>query len=258
MTELQNPEVAEPEVVTSASNQTDLPTEEISPSASETPVEDKDNVQKRINALTAEKYAAKREAEELKRKLEEQSQSPVTPAQAPTDEPQMPDDVYDETAMQNYHREMVKYAQEQASKVAKSVYEQQQTEAQKTKQQREQQEAQQRYAQGGLEAGLTIDRMEAAEQTVVNAGIQPDLGMHIMSDPMGAKIVDYLASNPESLERVVRMSPMQAAAMIETEIKPKANGPGNITKAPDPVESVGAIGSTPALDPFEAGGGKFL
>ena len=45
---------------------------------------EEDNVQKRINKITAEKYAAKREADELKRKLQELESTPKAAAKVPT------------------------------------------------------------------------------------------------------------------------------------------------------------------------------
>lgn len=258
MTELQNTEAAEPEMIASASEQEGGAVEENSPSASETQAEDKGNVQNRINKITAEKYAAQRELEQLKKKLESQPSQEPSAVQAPTDAPTLPEDIYDEEAMRKYHSDMTTYNQEQAKKAAIATYEEQQKSVVTAQQQAKDREMVQNYTQSGLESGLTVEQMEVDEQIIVNAGINPELGRYIMADADGAKIVNYLASNPEAMHTILSASPMQASVMIETQIKAKAKGPGNITKAADPVESVIGSGSTPALDPFEAGGGKFL
>ena len=75
------------------------------------PVEKEDGFQKRINKVTADKYAEKRRADDLQRRLDEVNANPVaTPAKAPTLEEFDHDD-------EAYNAANIKYQVQQALKV---------------------------------------------------------------------------------------------------------------------------------------------
>lgn len=209
-----------------------------SDSSPETQAEDKgSNVEWRINKLTAQRYAAEREAQDLKRQLEEANQS--KPVAASTEEaPKLPDDMYDEAAMRQYHTDMLEYTQKAATSAAKSTFEtHQQTAAEKAQSDKMSQTVQS-YAEAGLRDGLTIEQMQMNEQVLGNAGINAELGGFIMADPNGAKIADYLAKNPDQMQSLNGMSPLQAAVVISNDIKVKAMGPSVASGAPDPVDQL--------------------
>lgn len=222
-----------------------------SDSSTETQAEDKaqvsDNAQKRINELTAEKYALKKQLEQVNQKPETQA---VEQEKALEVAPQLPDDIYDETAMRKYHADMITFSTEQAKKAAESTYQEQQKTAQQATQQQETQKVIQDYAQNGLNDGLTIEKMQLNEQVLNGSGISAALGQHLMTDPNGAKVADYLASNHAELQKVVSMNPMQAAVYIANEVKIKALGPSNISKAPAPIDVQTNGSSIPVGDEF--------
>ena len=70
---------------------------ESSADSQETDEEKSNGVQKRINKITAEKYAIQREKDELARRIFElESQKPVTQPTSDLKRPSLPDDIYDE------------------------------------------------------------------------------------------------------------------------------------------------------------------
>jgi hypothetical protein len=238
--QLQSDEAKVEEVQTTEASQN-------SESAPETQAEDNSNVQRRINKITAEKYALQRENEELKKGLkpsQDSAQAPVAPEvdSSTIAPPAPPSDMFDEDAVKKYNAEVVEYsakvAREAAENSAKSVYEKQQEQARQAAHQESTQKMVQSYAEKGLQAGLTQEQMYQNEQVLNGSGISADLGLFIMNDDAGAQIADYLASNPEELHVINAMTPTQAAVKIANEIKPKATGPSNVTSAPDPVAGI--------------------
>jgi hypothetical protein len=234
MTEMTN----EPVVETNASATEVNAQNQTSESSTETHAENKaevsDNAQKRINEITAEKYALKKEIEELKKAKEQ----PATENRSTTvDAPQLPDDVYDEDAMRKYHQDMLAYSAKQAQLAAQSTYKEQQTQAEQLAAQAKHSEVIQSYAKQGLKDGLTIDQMQINEQVLNGAGISNEIGNYLMQDSNGAKVANYLANNPDDLQKVVSMNPMQAAVFIANEVKLKALGPSNVSNAPEPMQT---------------------
>lgn len=229
---------------------------ESSDSATETHTEDKGNVQNRINKLTAEKYAAAREAEELRNKLAELEAKSAKPVESKSEliEPDLPVDIYDEDAMRKYHKDVAAYNRKVAAEEARNYYNstnEQQKKAESEKSSRESQtQLVNQYAERGLKSGLTIEQMQLNENVIVQHGINPDVGMFIMGDEQGALIANHLANNPESLDKLNSMSATQAAVYIHNTIKPSVAAPRTVTAAPDPIESINGGGSR-EKDDFE-------
>lgn len=249
-TEMQNDTALEDEAGAATFDNTVQNSESSPESQGEDKPQVSENAQKRINELTAEKYALKRQLEEREK------QSQVTPEvkQETTPEvaPQLPDDLYDEEAMRKYHADMVAFTQSQASKAAESVYQNQQTEQQKLKAQSEQQKQIQTYAEQGLSDGLTIEQMQNNEKILNGSGISSELGMFLMSDQHGAKLADYLANSPDDLQKVLSMNPMQAAVYISGEVKTKALTPSNVSNAPEPTNVLTTGAASKQTDDFDA------
>lgn len=248
-TEMQNENVSENEVDKAEFDEV----VQNSDSSTETHGEDKpqvsDNAQKRINELTAEKYALKRQLEEREK---QQQVTEVEQEKTPEVAPQLPDDLYDEDAMRKYHADMIAFTQSQAAKTAESVYQSQQTEQQKLKAQSEHQKQVQSYAEQGLSDGLTIEQMQKNETILNGSGISSDLGMFLMGDKHGAKLADYLANSPDDLQKVLSMNPMQAAVYISGEIKSKALAPSNISNAPEPTNTLATGSASKQSDDFDS------
>lgn len=207
-----------------------------------------ENAQQRINELTAEKYA-------LKRQLEGQKQEPVTQElkqeKTPEVAPQLPDNLYDDEAMQKYHSDMIAYTQNQAKAAAQETYQEQLNTQQASAKQAELQSMVKSYAENGLKDGLTVEQMQINEQVLNGSGMGAELGQHIMQDQNGAKIANFLAGNQSELAKVNSMNPMQAAVYIANEVKLKALAPSNVSSAPEPTQTSASGSGLPSIDEFD-------
>lgn len=207
------------------------------------------SVQERINKITAEKYAAKREADELRKQLEE---SQKVKADAPSAQPvqsgsiqapSVPDDLYDEEAMRKYNAEVIAYSQKVAEDAAKSQYQKQLEEQGKTQEQAQQKQVVDSWIGNAQKGGVDLDKLGAAEQTIAAAGVKPELAQHIMTDPNGPAIAVHLAENPALMYEVLNMSPMAAAVTIETKIKAEAlSKTPKVSNAPEPLPEINGGG----------------
>lgn len=249
MTEMTN----EPEIETTASAAEVQEPNQNSESSPETHAEDKpqvsENAQKRINELTAEKYALKKKLEELETapKTEKAEVAPVV-----NNEPSLPEDLYDEDAMRKYHADMLAYNRNLAKEAAESTYQQQQNTAQQRKAEEERQSLIRSFAEQGLKDGLTIEKMQMNEQILNGSGINGEVGAFIMNDANGAKLADYLANDAETLHKINAMSPMQAAVFIANEVKLKALAPSNVSKAPEPTDTFVSGSGVASQDDFDS------
>lgn len=208
-------------------------------------------LQERLDKLTAEKYAEKRRADELAAKLAQlEAQKPVS---LPDDltPPAMPEDIWDEEAMRQYHRQMMEYSRKVAAHEAKQVLSTTQQQAQVQAQQLEQQKVVQQFAKRAIDAGFTIDQVEQAGSALVNAGLSPELQMLLLEDEAGAQMTIHLAKNPELAFELISMPVHKAAIKLATQIKVEAAGQKpKVTRAPDPIPN-GRSASIKESDEFE-------
>ena len=77
--------------------------------------------------------------------------------------------------------------------------------------------------------GVDGKDLQRAANTIEAQGITQDLAMYIMDDERGPELTLYLGENPAELEKLNQLSAMQAAAYIESTVKPKAR-----REAPEP------------------------
>jgi len=215
-------------------------TSESSADSQETDEEKSNGVQKRINKITAEKYAIQREKDELAKRIAElESQKPVTQTVSDLKRPSLPDDIYDEEAMRQYHADIIEYTESVAESKATSSYERRQAEAAKAAEQSTQQERINAYAENAIKDGVDIDKLASAEKVLMQAGIKPELGNYLLTDPNGGKIATYLADNPAEMHEILSLDPVSAGIRIATEIKQKAlSKTPKVSQAPEPVEVV--------------------
>lgn len=198
-------------------------------------------VQGRINKLTAKAYQAQREAEALKAENDALKKQLTEPAQTQEQlvEPVMPDDIYDESAMRDFHNETAKYNKNLMRQEVASNYQTQQESAARSQQQASAQKAREesisKYVETGLSDGLSVEQMQENEQVIIQSGMKPEVGDFLMSDPNAAKVADYLAKNPLELAELNSLSAMQAAVKLNT-LRQNALAQGNFTKAPDPIQ----------------------
>lgn len=224
---------------------------ESSPDSGENHEQKTDGVQKRINELTAKRYEAERRAEASEQKLKDFEAAKPAPIADTTDAPALPDDLYDDEAMRKYHTETSAYNRKMAESAGKSAYEHQQAAATKTAQESKQQEAVSSYVSNAQRDGVDLEVLRAAEQALTEAGIDPSLGQHIIDDPNGGKIVEYLYNNPAEMHELLSLSPMKASIKIANDIKAKAlSTTPKVSNAPAELPNIKG-GGTLEKDDFE-------
>jgi len=221
-----------------------------SPDSGESHEQKQNSVQERINKITAEKYAAKRESDELRKQLEEaQKVKADAPSALPvqsglSDAPELPSDIYDEEAMRKYHADMLAYNRTVAEEAGKSQYRKQLEEQKKTQEQATQKQAVDGWIANAQRSGVDLDKLAAAEQAIANAGVKPELAQHVLADANGPAIAVHLAENPALMYEVINMSPMAAAVKIETEIKAAAlSQTPKVSNAPEPLQEISGGGA---------------
>jgi len=112
------------------------------------------------------------------------------------------------------------------------------------------------YTETAKSFGIDAEQMQKDAQKVMQVGIAKELSDHIVSDPQGALIANYLAKNVLELDKVAQMSPMGAAVYIANEVKPKLASVKKSSNAPAPTKVVGG-GGAPDKDPASKKGAKF-
>lgn len=199
--------------------------------------------QKRINDLTAKRYQAERERNEMEQRLKALEAQQVKPVEAPVVEsvkaPNLPEDLFDEEAMRKYHSDNQKYQAHIAQEAAKTNYEAQQKQIAEKAELEKQQQMVNQYAQNAIRDGVNTDKLHVIEQTLNNAGISHQLGHFIMNDSNGAKIAEYLVDNPSEMYEILKLDPVSAGIQIANQVKPKVlSQTPKVSGAPDPVPEV--------------------
>ena len=101
------------------------------------------------------------------------------------------------------------------------------------------------YANRAVELGVSPAELQVAGPILAAAGISNDLTMHILTDESGPAITKHLADNPRMLDEIRDMTPLAAAAFIETNVKPNlSNKP--VSKTPAPARNINGGGSPPS------------
>ena len=198
-----------------------------------------------IGKKTAKAREAERRAEEAERRAEE-ALSRLAQFNAPVhrDVPPYPDPYESDFQDKLKQREAV-IAHNARVDWEMQQRQQQDQVAQQQKAQREQaalQETVATYTQQAAKLGITQDRLAQAGASVAQFGIHNDLVTHILGDDHGPAITVYLADHPLELEQVASMSPLQAAAYIEREVKPKMRK--KVDPPPAPVPTLKGSGIT--------------
>jgi hypothetical protein len=95
-----------------------------------------------------------------------------------------------------------------------------------------------------VKLGLDLDTVDSATNRVVNYGISKDLADFVLDHDEGPLIAQYLAQNLTELDALAGMTPMQAAARIDSVIKTKAASlKPKISQAPDPTDVLSGNGA---------------
>ena len=101
-------------------------------------------------------------------------------------------------------------------------------------QQAKQREAIESYTKKATDFGLTNEQLNKDATFVTQAGIHPQLSVHLLNDPQGPLVTNYLANNILELDRVRSLNPIDAAVYIATVVRPKLKGVNKSTNAPAP------------------------
>ncbi|CAM0101213.1 hypothetical protein PODOV084v1_p0006 [Vibrio phage 340E47.2] len=233
---------------------TEQPSADSSPASEETHEQNQNGVQERINKLTAKRYAAEREADaerkknaELQAQIDKYNQKP-SELVAPT----LPDDIYDHEAMVQYHNDTTEYNRKVAEQAGSQAIENQNKTQQQQQQEAKARETITAYAENAIKAGISEEKLIASNKSLNDAGISPDLGELIMTDPNGGQIAAYLHDNPAMMQEVLNNGVARAAIIIETKVKPAAlSTTPKVSGAPDPLPTFKGTGAE-VKDDFES------
>lgn len=207
--------------------------------------------EKRLAQMAHKKARAEEKLREYEAKLAEYEKTKAQTSEKLPEIPAFPSDDLRYDNPEEWNKQL--QAREAAiAKRAQMEFQAQMSREQLTAKQREQQTQQQtelrsivdKYTASGLEAGISSDKMAYNEEILGEAGVSPDLARYLYSDPKGAQLVDYLASNPAELKKVVEMGGFRAVEYITTAVKPKAGvSKSKATKAPDPIKTTKGTGN---------------
>jgi len=202
--------------------------------------------QTRFNERAKRAFTAERKVEELQEQLAQANanaieQSPST--NQGVDAPVLPEDIYDEESMRKYHVDSAAYNTAAAQNAAKTQFETQQQASTQQAINVKHQANVDTYAANAARDGVNLDKLALAEQTLKQNGLSNELGNYLLSDPNGAKIVEYLSDNPAEMHEILKLDPVSAGIRIANEIKPKvlAQTP-KVSGAPDPIPEVNGGG----------------
>jgi hypothetical protein len=205
----------------------------LEPNAESAPVDaeaqsKEDGFQKRINKVTADKYAEKRRADELQKRIEELE---ATKVQASTgDAPKLEDFDFDQDKFNQAlidHRVNAAIAASQAKQAQEAV-------------QARTQETARTYEQLVTELGKDDFYEVANNIPVLDQGLVAEL----MSTKEGVEMIYHLGSHLDVADKIANMPPLQAMGELgrisagmsaQPQIKPSA--------APDPIEPLNSGGS---------------
>ena len=230
-TETESPD----EEPTEAKNQEDDNTE------SEPKPINQEAVNKKINKLTAKRREAETKAEEAQRKLEE-AQERIKELEGKSDDIEIPPlpDAYDP----EYESKLAERDAAIRKKAEADLAVKQAEKEEQKRLERQQEESRQRYIdqttkmyQAGEKIGIKKEELQQAEQTLATFINDPALAQYILAHEDSALIVNHLANNVETLDRISRMPGVQASVEIATAILPKAKSfKAPVTDTPDPLD----------------------
>ena len=200
------------------------------PDATEAKKPTEDGFQKRIDKVTADKYAEKRRADELQKKIDalEAANKKETLVK-----PKLEDHDYDEDAFNkaNLQYDIDKGVQEALAKQsADAKAEQQKTESEKV-------------LVNFNERANALGKSDFDEKANAIPNLPQGVADAIMQSEDGAEMVYHLGSNPEEAEALANMSPAMAAMQLgKLSTKLSAKPEIKTSAAPDPIEPINSGG----------------
>ena len=190
-----------------------------------------EKIQKRINKITAEKYAEKRRADEAERKLNEQ-QAQAPQIQTQSNEPKLEDFDYDEAA---HTSALIDY---RVNLKAEQIQQQQQ-------QAQSQAQVRQTADNFNTKVAAFAEKATDYEQIVANIPQLPEETLNaVMQSDKGPELAYYLGKHLDVADEIATASPM-VAAMKLGQISAQLTATTKTVKqsaAPEPIDPVGSGG----------------
>lgn len=228
---IDDPRLDTPEVETETAEPSESATEDVK---TEDKPQDKpeDGFQKRINKVTADKYAEKRRADELQRKLDEMTEQPK-----PVDlkaAPKLEDFDFDQDA---YNTALIDHKVEQrVSEAVKAVTATQSNDAIA---------AEAKVAQKGFNDRIVAMAKTDFDVVANNVPLLPEgVADALVRSENGAELIYHLGSHLDLADKIANMSPQ--AAMMELgriSVTMSAQPDVKLSAAPDPIEPLNSGGS---------------
>lgn len=196
-------------------------------------------LEREIGRKVAKQKQAEREAAELRERLE------ALEARVPKEErPAVPD--IPEKDDPDYQEKLAAYNKAVLAADEFDRKEKEQAEAGRKAEEAKQQEIIEEfnrtistYAERSTKLGIKPAELEKAGAVVAKQGLHDAVAAYILEEPLGPQITLHLAKNPKLAEELNKLSPMQAAVKISTEIKAAAQKAGRkVDDTPDPSESL--------------------
>ncbi len=185
-------------------------------------------VQKRINQLTAEKYRALREAEELRNRLSKEEKDVSSPVEIPT----LEQFDYDDS---KYTEALIDYKVRQQVEKVQNLFSQQEEIRRREQSNRE-------FAKKIQKANIP-DYVESAEALASSVSLPAELIDAIQENENGPLIVHYLGNHLDEADRIVSLSPVKAAVELgKLSVTLKSAKKKEMSKAPDPPERLSGGG----------------
>lgn len=211
-------------------------------------------IQKAINKKHFEAKQAERERDEALAKVAEfeQKKREELAAQA-GNIPPLPDPFDDDYEQQLKAREDALIAQANYNAQNQAYLHSQQIQQQQEAQAKQQAQAklEQDFLTNARSTGAKDDEIVSVVNTLVQAGLQGDLGSAIMADKDGFFIAKHLAENPMEAYELSTMNPILAGAKY-AELRSKASAlKPQVSKAPKPVTNLQGNGVDPELGKYK-------
>lgn len=202
----------------------DVEQTESAPVAEEAPKED--GFQKRINKVTADKYAEKRRADDLQRKLEEMQATPKQASKAPA----LEDFDHDE---EKFNVALIDHKVSQALQVQLAEQDKQASQASA-------QDEAKAFNDRVVEFGKDDFHDVAAKIPVLDSGLVAEL----MSSKEGVEMIYHLGEHLDVADKIANMRPFQAMAELsKISANMSAKKDVKTSAAPEPIEPLNSGGT---------------
>jgi len=198
---------------------------------------------KERNRAIREKYRAEAEAKHLKERLEDLERRVSSQGRAEQPAKLAPEQF---NTPEEYEQAILDAKVE--AKVAETL-KREREQARISAEQAQERQARESFAKKAAEAQEVYSDFDEVVASAAHVPIAPVVERAIMKAPNGPDLVYHLAKNPEELERINRLHPVEAAFEIAALSMKVTRPTTKASKAPEPVKPVTAARSAPAGEP---------